>query len=85
MALGKIYWDQEDWAEVDKVLTRGRDFMSDRDSWLLNVAHVLFIRGKSYSEAAGFYEIVMRKFAHSVIMELIDQIRSFGCKLLNFI
>jgi len=66
MAMGKISWDKEDLAEVERLLRQGCEFLDDKDCWLSNVAHTIYIRGHSYSEAAGLYETVVRKYSDRV-------------------
>lgn len=67
MQMGKIHWDREDWTSVEKVLRQGVEFCDDRDCWMLNCAHVMFIRGQDYPEAASFYEGVTRKYLDKIL------------------
>jgi len=67
MMLGKIYWDREDLTEVEKILQQGSEVMNDRDCWMTNVAHVMFIRNTNLEGASGFYEMVMKKYTSNVI------------------
>lgn len=67
MQIGKIHWEREDWTSVEKVLRQGVEFCDDRDHWLLNAAHVIFMRGVDYSEAVAFYEGVTRKYLDKIL------------------
>lgn len=66
LTLGKIYWDKDELPKVEEILRQGAEFLDDRDPWLLNCAHVVYRCGKNYSEAAGLYELVVRKYQHEV-------------------
>ena len=44
MAQAKIYWDLENYEQVEKVFYKSVDFCSDHDTWKLNVAHTLFMQ-----------------------------------------
>ncbi|CAL8123915.1 unnamed protein product [Orchesella dallaii] len=67
MQMGKISWDREDWRGVEKILRQGVEFCDDRDCWMLNAAHVIFMRGEDYAEAASFYEGVTRKYLDKIL------------------
>lgn len=67
MQMGKIHWDLEEWTSVEKVLRQGVEFCDDRDCWMLNAAHVIFIRGQDYSESTAFYEGVTRKYLDKIL------------------
>ena len=47
MAQAKIYWDREDYAQVEKIFRKSVEFCSEHDMWKLNVAHVLFMQVSS--------------------------------------
>lgn len=44
MAQAKIYWDLENYAQVEKVFRKSAEFCNELDLWKLNVAHVLFMQ-----------------------------------------
>ncbi len=44
MAQAKIYWDMEDYYQVEKIFRKSVEFCSEHDVWKLNVAHVLFMQ-----------------------------------------
>ena len=44
MAQARIYWDREDYAQVEKIFRKSVEFCNEHDVWKLNVAHVLFMQ-----------------------------------------
>jgi tetratricopeptide repeat protein 30 len=44
MSQAKLYWDKENYPQVEKIFRKSVEFCSDRDEWKLNVAHVLFMQ-----------------------------------------
>ena len=44
MSQAKIYWDMEDYHQVEKIFRKSVEFCSEHDTWKLNVAHVLFMQ-----------------------------------------
>ena len=44
MAQARIYWDREDYSQVEKIFRKSVEFCSEDDTWKLNVAHVLFMQ-----------------------------------------
>lgn len=44
MAQAKIYWDLENYSQVEKVFRKSAEFCNELDLWKLNVAHVLFMQ-----------------------------------------
>uniref|UniRef100_A0A0R3RKZ7 Tetratricopeptide repeat protein 30 n=1 Tax=Elaeophora elaphi TaxID=1147741 RepID=A0A0R3RKZ7_9BILA len=61
MSQAKIYWDLNDYAQVEKIFRKSVEFCSDNDIWKLNVAHTLFMQANKFKEAAGFYEPNVKK------------------------
>lgn len=61
MAQAKIYWDLENYAQVEKIFRKSAEFCNEHDTWRLNVAHVLFMQENKFKEAAGFYEPLVKK------------------------
>lgn len=61
MAQAKIYWDLENYAQVEKIFRKSVEFCNDNDVWRLNVAHVLFMQENKFKEATGFYEPIVKK------------------------
>ena len=47
MAQARIYWDREDYSQVEKIFRKSVEFCNEHDVWKLNVAHVLFMQVSS--------------------------------------
>jgi len=62
----KIYWDRDNFVQVEKIFRKSVEFCNDQDVWKLNVAHVLFMQENKYKEAAGFYEPIVKKHYENV-------------------
>ncbi|KAK2587612.1 hypothetical protein KPH14_003739 [Odynerus spinipes] len=61
MAQAKIYWDRENYVQVEKIFRKSVEFCNEHDTWKLNVAHTLFMQENKFKEATGFYEPIVRK------------------------
>jgi tetratricopeptide (TPR) repeat protein len=66
MAQAKIYWDMENYAQVEKIFRKSVEFCNENDIWKLNVAHVLFMQENKFKEATGFYEPIVKKHYDNV-------------------
>merc|ERR1719163_2450788 len=62
MGQARIYWDMENYAQVEKIFRQSAEFCSEDESWKLNVAHIFFMQEK-YKECVRYYEPFVR--AHS--------------------
>jgi len=76
MAQAKIYWDLENYAQVEKIFRNSVQFCNEHDVWKLNVAHVLFMQAviappteqeNKYREAIGFYETIVKKMIDNIL------------------
>ncbi|XP_037084938.1 tetratricopeptide repeat protein 30A-like [Pollicipes pollicipes] len=67
MAQAKIYWDLENYPQVEKIFRKSVEFCSDSDVWKLNVAHVLFMQENKFKEATGFYEPIVKKHYDNIL------------------
>ncbi|XP_049785625.1 tetratricopeptide repeat protein 30A isoform X1 [Schistocerca cancellata] len=67
MAQAKIYWDMENYAQVEKIFRKSVEFCSENDTWKLNVAHVLFMQENKFKEATGFYEPIVKKYFDNIL------------------
>ncbi|XP_063221805.1 intraflagellar transport protein 70A isoform X2 [Bacillus rossius redtenbacheri] len=67
MAQAKVYWDMENYAQVEKIFRKSVDFSNDNDTWKLNVAHVLFMQENKFKEATGFYEPIVKKHSNNIL------------------
>lgn len=72
MAQAKIYWDMENYAQVEKIFRKSVEFCNENDTWKLNVAHVLFMQESKFKEATGFYEPIVKKHYDNVSMQRDD-------------
>lgn len=61
MAQAKIYWELENYAQVEKIFRKSVEFCNEHDIWKLNVAHTLFMQENKFKEATGFYEPIVKK------------------------
>ncbi|XP_077979698.1 intraflagellar transport protein 70A-like [Glandiceps talaboti] len=67
MAQAKIYWDLENYAQVEKIFRKSVEFCNEHDIWKLNVAHVLFMQEGKFKEATGFYEPIVKKHYDNIL------------------
>jgi len=67
MAQAKIYWDLDQYAQVEKIFRKSVEFCSESDIWKLNVAHVLFMQENKFKEATGFYEPIVKKHFDAIL------------------
>jgi len=65
MHQAKVLWDAGNYAELEKLFHRTKDYCSGEEAWQLNVAHVLYMQDK-HLEAASFYEPVVNKYYDNV-------------------
>lgn len=59
IGLAKVFWDAEQYHNVEKMLWKSKDLCADDLTWRLSFAHAAFMQNK-YNEAAEFYEGVVR-------------------------
>jgi len=67
MAMAKIYWDMENYAQVERIFRQSSEFCSEHDTWKLNVAHTFFMQDNKYKEAIRYYEPIVKKYQDSVL------------------
>jgi tetratricopeptide repeat protein 30 len=67
MGMARIYWDRDNYEQVEKILRQAQEFASEHDVWKLNVAHVLFMQEGMYREAIRYYEPIVKKNAESLL------------------
>merc|ERR1719334_1036899 len=67
MQQAKIYWDMENYPQVEKIFRKSVECCNEHDTWKLNVAHVLFMQESKYKEAAGFYEPIVKKHYDNIL------------------
>nr|CAG4643078.1 EOG090X0302 [Ilyocryptus agilis] len=57
----KIYWDRENYLQVEKLFRQSAELCGDADVWRLNVAHTLFMQENKFREATSFYEPLVKQ------------------------
>ncbi|XP_078692578.1 intraflagellar transport protein 70A-like [Branchiostoma floridae x Branchiostoma belcheri] len=67
MAQAKIYWDLENYSQVEKIFRKSVEFCNEHEMWRLNVAHVLFMQESKFKEATGFYEPIVKKHYDNIL------------------
>jgi len=77
----KIYWDRDNFVQVEKIFRKSVEFCNDQDAWKLNVAHVLFMQENKYKEAAGFYEPIVKKHYENVTCFVMRHCITLECLL----
>ena len=83
MQQAKIYWDMENYQQVEKIFRKSVEFCNEHDVWKLNVAHVLFMQESKFKEATGFYEPIVKKHydnvsnRNSFTSSIVFSVRSF--------
>jgi tetratricopeptide repeat protein 30 len=66
MGQAKIYWDMENYGQVEKIFRQSAEFCSEDESWKLNVAHIFFMQEK-YKECVRYYEPFVRAHANNML------------------
>lgn len=61
MARAWLYWLDDDFVMAEREFRASAEFCSESSVWRLHAAHVLFMRGDKYKEAAAFYEPIVRQ------------------------
>lgn len=69
MGQAKIYWDHENYQQVEKMFRQSNEFCREHDIWKLNVAHNFFIQDKPhlYKEAIKYYEPIVKKNSEAIL------------------
>ncbi|XP_018649626.1 hypothetical protein Smp_166420 [Schistosoma mansoni] len=70
MQQAKIYWDMENYQQVEKIFRKSVEFCNDHSIWKLNVAHVLYMQENKYKEACQFYEPIIKKQYHHKLLNI---------------
>lgn len=67
MAQAKIYWDKENYLQVEKLFRQSAEFCADHEVWKLNVAHVFFVQDNKFREAIRYYEPIVKKYQEGLL------------------
>ena len=63
----KVYWDRGNYEQVERVLKLNSDFVSESDTFKLNVAHTLYMQESRYKDAITYYEFICKKQHHNIL------------------
>lgn len=66
MQQAKIYWDLENYEQVEKLFQASYSLCCEEDVWRMNLGHVLFMQGNKFQDAINFYEIIVKKHYENV-------------------
>ncbi|BBN19378.1 tetratricopeptide repeat protein 30 [Marchantia polymorpha subsp. ruderalis] len=66
MAMAKIWWDKENYLQVERIFHQSADLCSEHDLWKLNVAHTFFMQDNRFKEAIHYYEPIVKKAEHNL-------------------
>lgn len=61
MNQAKIFWDRENYVQVEKLFRQSAELCGEADVWRLNVAHTLFMQENKFREATSFYEPLVKQ------------------------
>lgn len=69
VAMGRawLFWLDDDFATAEREFRSSAEFCSESPLWRLHAAHVLFMRGDKYKEAAAFYEPIVRQNYNDIL------------------
>jgi len=67
MNQAKIYWDRENYVQVEKLFRQSAELCGDADVWRLNVAHTLFMQENKFREATSFYEPLVKQNYENIL------------------
>eukprot|EP00793_Prasinoderma_coloniale_P001550 PRCOL_00003354-RA len=67
MAMARVYWDMENYEQVERVFRQSAEFCSEHDTWRLNVAHTFFMQDKKFKEAIRYYEPIAEKHSEDLL------------------
>mmetsp|Transcript_36108 Transcript_36108/g.30398 ORF Transcript_36108/g.30398 Transcript_36108/m.30398 type:complete len:119 (+) Transcript_36108:1217-1573(+) len=62
----KIYWEKENYTQVEKIFKQSAEFCFEHETWRLNMAHVLFMKEK-YKEAINLYQPFYKKQMEDIL------------------
>merc|ERR1719446_1210554 len=67
MAQARIYWDRENYQQVEKLFRQSAEFCSEHEVWKLNVAHVFFMQETKFKEAIRYYDPIVKKNSDNIL------------------
>jgi tetratricopeptide repeat protein 30 len=67
MGMAKIYWDRENYTQVETIFRQSAEFCSEHDTWKLNVAHTFFMQESKFRESIRYYEPIVKKHLDRIL------------------
>ena len=67
MWMAKIYWDRQNYEQVEKIFKTSLEFCQQHDTWRLNVAHTFFLQEGKYRQAIHYYEPFVQKRMDNIL------------------
>ncbi len=67
MAQARVYWDRENYPQVEKLFRQSAEFCVEHDTWRLNVAHVFFMQETKFKDAIRYYEPIVQKKSDNIL------------------
>jgi len=67
MWMSKIYWDRQNYEQVEKIFKTSMEFCQQHDTWRLNVAHTFFLQEGKYRQAIHYYEPFVKKRMENIL------------------
>ena len=67
MSQANIYWERQNYPQVEKIFRQTAEFCSEHEAWKLNVAHVFFLQADKYEEAIRYYEPFVKKHQDNIL------------------
>ena len=67
MSQCRIYWDRHNYEQVERLLKLNAEFVSESDTFRLNVAHTLYMQETRYKDAITYYEFICKKHYTSIL------------------
>ena len=67
MAQARIYWERENYGQVERLFRQSAEFCVDHDTWRLNVAHVFFMQESKFKDAIRYYEPIVKKKSDNIL------------------
>jgi len=62
----KIYWEKENYTQVEKIFKQSAEFCYEHETWRLNMAHVYFMKEK-YSECVILYQPFIKNYYDDIL------------------
>ncbi|KAF8368667.1 dyf-1 [Pristionchus pacificus] len=67
MAQCKVCWDRGQYSRIEKILGASLEFLDKNDTYTLNLAHTIYMKGEKYDVAAQFYEPIVNASIDNIL------------------